>query len=69
MRFKNLYFLISLSFLIPGITALFLFGLKPAIDFTGGSLLEIQVTDPSFQINDDFTKQVQDLAQGFDGVR
>jgi preprotein translocase subunit SecF len=43
MRFKKLYFAISLLFLIPGIYALFAFGLKPGIDFTGGSLLEISL--------------------------
>ncbi len=45
MKFRNLYFFISLSFLIPGIISLFLFGLKPAIDFTGGSLMELHFTD------------------------
>jgi preprotein translocase subunit SecF len=42
MRHKNIYFAISLFFLIPGIFFLLRFGLKPSIDFTGGSLLEIQ---------------------------
>jgi len=41
MKFKKIYFLISLTFLIPGLISLLLFGLKPAIDFTGGSLLEL----------------------------
>ncbi len=45
MKFRKLYFLISLSFLIPGIISLFLFGLKPAIDFTGGSLIELHFLD------------------------
>ena len=43
MKFKNLYFAISSLFLIPGIISLFIFGLKPGIDFTGGSLLEINL--------------------------
>lgn len=41
IKFKKIYFLISLTFLIPGLVSLLLFGLKPAIDFTGGSLLEL----------------------------
>lgn len=45
MKFRKIYFLISLTFLIPGIMSLLLFGLKPAIDFTGGSLLELHLTD------------------------
>ena len=43
MRFKLVYFAISLIFLVPGLLSLLLFGLKPAIDFTGGSLLEIKM--------------------------
>jgi preprotein translocase subunit SecF len=42
MRYKWLFFLISAMVLVPGIISLALFGLKPAIDFTGGSLLELR---------------------------
>lgn len=45
MKFKKFYFLISLSFLLPGLISLLLFGLKPAIDFTGGSLMELHFQD------------------------
>lgn len=34
---KNWYFALSLLVIIPGIVSLILFGLKPSIDFTGGS--------------------------------
>ncbi len=34
---KNLYFLISLIIIIPGVVSLMLFGLKLSIEFTGGS--------------------------------
>ncbi len=40
---KNWFFAISLLLLIPSIVALALWGLKPNIDFTGGSLLEVKV--------------------------
>ncbi|MCJ7793022.1 MAG: protein translocase subunit SecF [Candidatus Marinimicrobia bacterium] len=46
MRFKWLYFLLSTVVLVPGIISLLLFGLKPAIDFTGGSLLELKTEKP-----------------------
>ena len=49
MRFKKLYFGISLFFLIPGLISLLVFGLKPSIDFTGGSLLEFQFKDSDLQ--------------------
>lgn len=37
-----LYFLISAIVLVPGIFALVRFGLQPAIDFTGGTVIEVQ---------------------------
>ena len=39
---RYLYFAISLSVIIPGLIALALWGLPLAIDFTGGSMLEVQ---------------------------
>ena len=42
---RYLYFLISLIVIIPGIVALSLWGLPLAIDFTGGSLLEVNFSD------------------------
>lgn len=42
MKYKWLYFALSTLILVPGIVSLFLFGLKPAIDFIGGSLLELK---------------------------
>ena len=42
MKFKYLYFLLSALVLVPGIISLALFGLRPSIDFVGGSLLELK---------------------------
>jgi len=42
MKFKYLYFLISLLVIIPGIISLALYGLRLSIDFTGGTLLEVK---------------------------
>ena len=39
---KNLFFVISLLVIIPGIISLVLFGLKLSIDFAGGSRIEVQ---------------------------
>lgn len=47
VKHKNLFFIISGIIIIPGLISLFLFGLKPAIDFTGGTILEISVNKPS----------------------
>lgn len=43
MKHKRLFFSISLMFIIPSLIGLIVFGLKPNIDFTGGSLLEISL--------------------------
>lgn len=42
MRFKWLYFLISALVIIPGVYSLIRWRLKPSIDFTGGTLLEVK---------------------------
>ncbi|EKD87416.1 MAG: hypothetical protein ACD_36C00090G0002 [uncultured bacterium] len=40
-----LYFLLSALILVPGIFSLVRFGLRPAVDFTGGTLIEIRKDD------------------------
>lgn len=45
MKFRKIYFLISSLVIIPGLISLLLFGLKPAIDFTGGSVVELHFLD------------------------
>ncbi|MDO8488469.1 MAG: protein translocase subunit SecF [bacterium] len=42
MKYKWIFFDISLAILIPGIISLAVYKLRLAIDFTGGTLLEIQ---------------------------
>ncbi|OGG15396.1 protein-export membrane protein SecF [Candidatus Gottesmanbacteria bacterium RIFCSPHIGHO2_02_FULL_39_11] len=44
---KTLYFIISGLIIIPGTISLILWGLSPSIDFTGGTLLEYQIKNPS----------------------
>ncbi len=56
-----LYFFLSSLVLVPGVFFLIRFGLRPAIDFTGGTLLEI-----SFLSNVS-TQSINDLAQK-DGI-
>ncbi len=40
LKYRVLYLVISLIFLVPGIASLIINGLKPSIDFTGGTLAE-----------------------------
>jgi preprotein translocase subunit SecF len=42
MKYRYLYFAISLAIIIPGVLALIFWGLPLGIDFTGGSLLEVK---------------------------
>ncbi len=58
MRFKWLYFLISGIFLVPGIFSLLKWGLKPAIDFSGGTILEVRIQKQDVEINN---KKIEDL--------
>lgn len=43
MRFKWLYFLISGLVIIPGLISLVVYGLKPSVDFTGGTELQVSL--------------------------
>ena len=43
-KYKTIFFAISLLFIIPSVFFLLRFGLKPSIDFTGGTLIEITIT-------------------------
>ncbi len=40
-KFHKMCFLISSFVIIPGVISLLIFGLRPSIDFTGGTLIEI----------------------------
>ena len=42
IKYRYLYFAISLLIIIPGILALISWGFSLGIDFTGGSLLEVK---------------------------
>ncbi len=52
MKYKNVYFLISLILILPGLYFLARYGLKLSIDFTGGSVIEVseKIKDPKIEI-------------------
>ncbi len=64
MKWRWLYFLISLLVIVPGFISLIVFGLKPAIDFTGGSLLEINF----IEITENQELSVASLEESLDEV-
>jgi preprotein translocase subunit SecF len=55
---KWLYFIFSGLIIVPGIISLLLWGLKPSIDFTGGSLVEVEIINPKDVTNKDALKAV-----------
>jgi len=56
MRFKWLYFLISAIVILPGVFSLLKWGLRPSIDFTGGSMLELEFK----QFGTDYIEKVRE---------
>lgn len=48
-KYIALYFLLSALVLVPGICSLVLWGLRPGIDFSGGTLLELRFQKPVHQ--------------------
>lgn len=59
MKWRWLYFVISGLLLVPGIISLLLFRLEPAIDFTGGALLEVKFVD----VKQNSSLSTQDIKQ------
>ncbi len=57
---KWLYFTISLLVMIPGLVAIFLWGLRLSIDFTGGSRTQFQISNFTFQISN---KKIENIVQ------
>lgn len=58
MKYRYLYFAISLLIIIPGLVSLLLFGFKPSIDFTGGSILELQFSTSELGSAQDFIRSL-----------
>ncbi|GDX61759.1 protein-export membrane protein SecF [Candidatus Levyibacteriota bacterium] len=62
---KKIYFTISLLVIIPGLISLLFFGLKPSIDFSGGSRLSLVMEK---HVDIAMTKKVREILikKGFD---
>ncbi|MFH1036802.1 MAG: protein translocase subunit SecF [Patescibacteria group bacterium] len=62
LKFTKLYYILSASLAILAVLAISIFGLKMGLDFSGGSILEIQFDNrPS---NDVIQEKLQDLGIG-----
>ncbi|HMS22534.1 MAG TPA: protein translocase subunit SecF [Candidatus Levybacteria bacterium] len=60
IKYKNWYFLFSALLILPGLFFLFYSGLKPSIDFTGGSETEFEILKAKKTIS---AKDIQDIIQ------
>ena len=54
IKYKNWFFAFSLALIIPGVIALTTFGLKLGIDFSGGTLWEVRISEGRTINNQDF---------------
>jgi len=69
MRYKLVYFAVSLLVITPGLISLGLFGLKPSVDFAGGSLLEVRLVDlPPGKSGDAIRDEIKETTTQVEGV-
>jgi len=61
LKYKKIYFILSGTLVLASLVSLIIFGLKPGIDFVGGSILEIEYEEerPSSQ-------EIKELLADFD---
>jgi len=60
IKYRKIYFGLSGALIIASITALLIFGLKPGIDFTGGSILEIEYIEERIS-NEEISAMLSEL--------
>lgn len=58
---RKIWYLISAVLILPGVLALFVWGLKPGIDFRGGTLLEARFADKNISV-DKIRENLKDIA-------
>ena len=70
MKWKWVYFAISLVVIIPGVISLLFFGFKQSIDFTGGTILQMIIVPKEDQsLNEETIKQTLGDTLQFDELR
>lgn len=60
MRYRLLFFALSGTFLLISIVSLIFFGLKPSVDFAGGSLIEVQFSQPTNISSQDISSIIEE---------
>jgi preprotein translocase subunit SecF len=70
IRHRNIFYVISLALIVPGMIALALWGLNLSIDFTGGSLLDLRFTNNSTPLSTlDVRSELETLGYTGTGVQ
>lgn len=59
------FLIISLLVILPGIFCIVRYGLKPSIDFTGGSLLEVQFPKAELPSSDELKEKSKEVSEVF----
>ena len=57
------FFIFSALIIVPGVVSLFKFGIRPAIDFTGGTLLEVKISESKAIPQKEDLKKIADEQQ------
>ncbi len=57
MKYRWLFFSFSAVVIVPGLLSLLFFGLRLGVDFTGGSLLELQFSEPQQPVTEEGLRQ------------
>lgn len=63
LKYRKIYFIFSGILILASIISLVVFGLKPGIDFTGGSILEVEYKE-NRPFNQEILEQLTDLELG-----
>lgn len=61
IKYRWLFFIISGLVIIPGLISLIMFGVKPSVDFTGGSLSELKIENGEISEIEQTTREIYEL--------
>lgn len=69
VRHRKIFYIISGLLLVVSVAALFLWGLKPGIDFTGGSIIEVEYASSTRPTADSVRPALENLEIGEFSIR
>lgn len=69
LKYRYIFFVVSGILALAGIVSLFMFGLNLGIDFTGGSLIELRISENAFAEKSNQTQVIQTTMEGFTDLK